>query len=377
MQDSRLGSQRTAARAFVLVAIAAVAVIATGAQISGCSKSSTTKPQGGGGLLYGALVTPKSPYDPFFTDAYLTLAVDQYQVGHIALSWGAIQKGDALFDWSSLDPHIQKAFPAGKKLSIAIEFIHGGEADVPAYRWPEFPGWEDPGLRRVLVSFLREMKSRFPNRDSLHTLGWLWLGEGPDRYAAAFPGDDSKMIAFYGVLADSARAIFPYARIGTIITPSLLGQTHGDALIRSLRDSLDVIGLSVLPEDEPALGSPRTAVETMAAQITTWADRPVAVLEAGYPTAAALGSDEAKQQEFAGILCQWLRGRPSTLELFCWSPLFDTNVALADSLAKRRFPAEADTAARADFARRIATMSLHRIDGTNKLGRGTWVESRP
>jgi hypothetical protein len=346
--------------------------------ITGCSKSSTTKPDGGTPLLYGALVTPKSPYDPTFTDAYLTLAVDQYQVGHIALSWGAIQKGDAIFDWSSLDPHVQKAYPARKKLSVAVEFIHGGESDVPAYRWSEFPGWEDSTLRRVLVSFLREMKGRFPHEDSLQTLGWLWLGEGPDRYAAAFPGDDAAMLAFYGAVADSARRIFPHARIGTIITPALLAETNGEALIRSLRDSLDVIGLSVFPEDEPTpLQTPQAALQTMIAEIAPWQSRAVAVLEAGYPSSTALGSDETKQQQFAALLGQWLAGRPSTLELFCWSPLFDTNALLADSLARRRFPAEGDTAARADFARRIATMSLHRIDGSNKLGRQTWVESRP
>lgn len=373
MHDRMIGIARSLVRSIVFVTVVVVASLA------GCSSSDTTKPGGVGALSYGALVNPKPPYDPFLTEAYRTLAVDHNQVGHLVLSWGSIQRGDSSFDWSFLDRHIQKAVPAEIKLSVAIELIHGGEADVPAYRWPDFPGWDDSTLQASFVGFLRAVERRFPERDStLHTLKWLWIGEGPDRFAAAFPGDDAAMLAFYDAVADSARRIFPHARIGTIITPAGLQETHGEPLVRQLRSSLDVIGLSVFPEDLPGgLQEPEEALQTMAAWITPWEDRPVAVLEAGYPSSGSLGSSEVKQTDFAGLLAAWLRSRPATLELFCWSPLFDMDADLADSLSFRRFPAAGDTTLRADFARRIASMSLHRIDGTNKPARQTWMEARP
>jgi len=316
--------------------------------------------------------------DPYLANAYQTLRVDGNEVGHVALSWSAIDVANGVRNWWPLDAHIQKAYAQGTKLSIAIEFIHGGEADLPAYRWGEFPGWDSTDLLDILTAFLGDMKGRFPRGDTVHTLAYLWLGEGPDRFAATNPGQDAEMLRFYGRLVAEARRTFPAAHIGTIVTPALIAQPQGGALVRALRDSLDILGLAVYPEDLPGgLPDPQIALERMADAIAPWQDGPFAVLEAGYPSSEALGSSLNRQSAFADLLADWLHRRPATLELFCWSPLSDPNGALADSLARRRFPLEADSSLRVDFARRIATMSLHNLDGSVKPARYDWVDRRP
>jgi hypothetical protein len=373
----REGHRRTSvARAVLLVTVAALLELPSG---GGCSRSkSPPRPEPGPQLLYGSLVTPVTQHDPYLDEAYRTLSIDGNDVAHFAISWGAVDRSNGVRDWLSLDQHIEKARLRGTKISLAFEFIHGGVADFPSYHYEYFPGWSDPDLLVILSGILREVKQRFPAGDSRHDLAYLWLGEGPDRFAIANPDGGEGMLAFYGALADSARRIFPYAKVGTIITPGMIGETQGEPLIRALEDSLDVLGLSVFPQAPPqGVAEPTAALQTMVADIAPWEGKPFAILEAGYPSAETLGSSEEKQTAFATLVAQWLKSRPATLELFCWSPLSDAGTVVIDSLAGRRFPRPEDGSEREDFARRIATMSMHRIDGSVKPALHEWVDRRP
>ena len=342
--------------------------------LAGCTEESgPTNPKPTDPPLYGALVTPRvsDEADPLLVDAYQALDVDGGQIGHLALSWAAVEQGATTRDWSRLDPHVEQARRRDMKLSVVVEFIHGGEGEAPAWRWPVFPDWDDPGLLAGLSSFLRELAFRADG-----TIAYLWLGEGPDRHAALYAGNDAQIEAFYAAIADSARAVFPTAAIGTMITPALLEQDGKEALVRTILESLDLIGLSLyVAKDGDSFPVPAAALEWMKQAIAPWQSGRFAVLEAGYPSGAAVGSSEETQAEFVTLVGSWLFDRPTTLELFCWSPGIDPSSELAPDLAIRRFPNDGD--AQGAFAEELRSMALRRLDGSPKLGRQAWIEARP
>jgi hypothetical protein len=340
----------------------------------GCTqKSGPTKPKPTDPPLYGALVVPKisSEVDPYLLDAYQALDVDGNQIGHIAISWADVERGPAARDWSAFDPNVEQARRHEMKLSVVVEFVHGGETEAPSWRWPVFPDWDDPDLRTGLAQFLRELAFRADG-----TIAYLWLGEGPDRTAALYGDSDVAIAAFYAAIADSARAAFPGAAIGTVVSPRLLAEDGREQFVRGILGGLDLIGICVSTEAAGAsLPTPEAALDAMRAAIAPWEGGRFAILEAGYPSGAALGSSEAAQAQFASLAGAWLHSRPSTMDLFSWAAIHDPSSDLADSLGLRRFPN--DSAARAAYAARLGSIGLRRLDGSPKPARQTWLDAHP
>ncbi len=339
-----------------------------------CGKdSSRPEPEPAVPLVYGALVTPRVSLeaDPLLVDGFQSLGADGYTVAHLAISWAQIEKGQGVRDWRTLDRFVRQARQRGMKLSVVVEFVHGGVVDLPAWRWSEFPGWDSPDLGFAMAGFLRELSVR-----SQGTIRYLWLGEGIDRYAAAHPDDEASLAAFVSMIGDSARVILPGSRIGTLVNPGSVDGMPRSSLIRSLRDSLGILGLWFDPAlDLSGTTDPAAAMARVKEGTALWSDGPLAVLELGYPSSGRFGSSEAGQAEFASLLSRWLRGRPPEMELLCWSPLHDAGPAVADSLALRRYPA--DGVGRELFASFLSCDGLRRMDGSPKPGRQRFFEERP
>jgi hypothetical protein len=323
--------------------------------------------------LLGALVTPRISYeiDPLLSDAYQSISGDDYQVAHTAVSWAEVVPEFTVRNWEGVDIHIEQARRRGIQLSLAVEFLRGGDVDLPRYVEDAGWAWDEPSLVWELSRFLRELKAR--SRD---TIGYLWLGEGPDRYVERYPEREDSLLSFYGVLADSARRIFPNARLGVLIAVPALDRTGRVDLIRALRDTLGSVALSVYPEELAGEGqTPEEALGELQSAIEVWRDGPFAIVESGYASGPDGGSVGDDQSAFAIILGDWLRGWPSSLEFFCWSPIHDAAADLADSLAARRYPE--DAVSREQYASILSSTSLRRLDGTRKPAREIFMEYRP
>ncbi len=362
-----MATQRRSAAPALLIPMLLVSLLSCGGD-DGPSRPDPLPP-----LEYGALVTPRASLesDPLLVDGYQNFGADGFTVAHLAISWAQVEKGPVVRDWRVLDLHVHHARQRGLKLSVVLEFIHGGRVEIPAWMGSEFPGWESQDLGWALARFLREMGVR-----SQGTIGYLWLGEGADRYAAADLDDDRAMVAFISMIGDSARAVFPTARIGTLVDPVTVVETGKETLVRALRDSLDLLGLcldSVVDPGEDV--DPATALARIGEGVAPWSDGPLAIIEIGYPSTAPFGSSEGEQAAFASLVAQWLTARPRELELFCWSPLHDAGPPLADSLALRRHPSDAQ--ARTVFAAMLSCSALRRFDGSPKPGRQRFFEERP
>ena len=340
----------------------------------GCTqKSGPTKPKPTDPPLYGARVVPRisADVDPYLLDAYQALDVDGNQIAHIAISWADVERGPVARDWSMLDPNVEQARRHKMKLSVVVEFVHGGETEAPSWRWPVFPEWEDPELRAELSRFLRELAFRADG-----TVAYLWLGEGPDRTAALYGDSDAAIAAFYAAIADSARAAFPGAAIGTVISPRLLAEDGKEQLVRGILESLDLIGICVSTESDGAsLPSPEATLDAIKAAVAPWDGGRFAILEAGYPSGGALGSSEAAQAHFASLAGAWLYSRPATMDLFSWAAIQDPSTDFADTLGIRRFPS--DPVARAAFTGRQVSIAMRRLDGSPKLARQSWLDAHP
>ena len=322
---------------------------------------------------FGALVTPRISYeiDPFLTDAYQSLSGDGYKIAHTAISWAEIAPAFSVRNWKEVDIHIDQARRRGIELSLVVEFLHGAEVDLPGYLEDLGWAWDEPTLVRELSRFLRELKERTKG-----TVGYLWLGEGPDRYLERYPDDEGLLLSFYGVLADSARRIFPDAELGVVVSAAEVNRTGRADFIRALRDTLGALAISAYPEELlEELPTAAEALVVLRQAIEPWKEGPFAVVEMGYPSFANGGSLDSEQSEFAGAVGDWLHDWPSTLAFFCWSPIHDAGAVLADSLAMRRYPD--DALSRERFSTILSTSSLRRLDGSRKPAREAFLEHRP
>ncbi|MBM3286403.1 MAG: hypothetical protein FJY88_03490 [Candidatus Eisenbacteria bacterium] len=350
--------------------VAAVCLLA----LSCSDDSDSLRPQPPGPLVYGSLLTPRVSMeaDHLLADAYQHLGADRFSVAHLSLSWSGVASGPVLRRWGAFASHVRRALEEGTTLSVVLEIVHGGEADIPEWFRPEFPGWEDQDLKWELVRFLRELARR-----SQGTVGYLWLGEGADRYAASHEDEAEALRLFLAEIADSTRQIFPGAKVGTLITPSIVSENGQADFVRSLRGSLDLLGLSVFAADTVGGDAdPGRSVAEVTAAIAPWSDRPFAILETGFPSTGLFGATEEQDQAaFASAIATWLRQRPGTLSLFCWAPLHDANSELSDSLARRRYPG--DPAEQARFRALMGASGLRRNDGSMKPSRQIFYDERP
>ncbi len=341
---------------------------------TGCEDNSgPTKPEEPEPPLYGALVTPVRSYgaDPLLARAYQSLTGDRYDVAHAAVSWAEIATGRESRNWQPLDLHVRRAIVSQLKLSIVLEFLHGGEVEVPEY--VEFMGWswDEPQILWELARFLREFAMHAQG-----TVDYLWLGEGPDRYVTRYPEFRMAVSSFYAVLADSAKQIFPEAKLGILVSAPQLAETGQSDFVRALRDTLGMIALSVYPEElDPDHLEPSAALTLIRDSIEPWTDAPFAIVETGYSSEATPGNAGGSQSDFVTIFGKWLHQRPETLELLCWSPVHDAGSDLADRLAERRYPVNIE--ARERYAAILTTNSLRRLDGSRKPAREVFLEVRP
>ncbi|MDM7917318.1 MAG: hypothetical protein QUU85_18925, partial [Candidatus Eisenbacteria bacterium] len=194
--------------------------------------------------IYGELITPVYSYerDPVLSDAYQALKVDGNQVAHFAISWSQVEPSDepAERDWSSFDIHVRQAREKDVALSMVLQIVQGDSVDVPA--WIGFSGFGDATLRAQLAQFFRQAGLRAYGR-----LDWVWLGEGFDRYLSAHPEEEEAVSRFLGAMTDSLHRSVPDVTVGIAISPASLEKSGKQAWARAVRDSLDLVGLSVFP----------------------------------------------------------------------------------------------------------------------------------
>lgn len=320
-------------------------------------------------LVYATFVTPRGgpERDPLLADAYQHVGADGYQVASLWLLWSDVAVGPVLRDWTPLNLHVQRAHQKGIRLSIVLDLYPGGDPDFPRYRWPLFPGYENPDLYHELALFLAELAGRGGD-----DIAYLWLGQEPERYLDLYPDDGGTFAAFFAAVADTARALFPDATIGIALDPVAASSTGAHReFTDALRTQVDMTGLVFAPD---VIGAPEPALAAMTGAAGRYLDRPASILEIGYPSSGG-ATDEAAQDRFMGLFLAWMRSRPSTLEMVCWMPLHDVSSALADSLARQRRPFDEDERAR--YAAALATHGMRRLDGTPKASRQTFVEDRP
>lgn len=352
-----------------------------GCLMLGCSSDSngpTPPPETVEPTIYGALITPRVSYeaDPNLTDAYQSLTGDGYRVAHASIRWSEIvpDLNRDFRDWNSFDRHVRNARQSVVGLSLVFELFHGGEVDLP--EWIEFQGWtwdlnDDPTFFFTLTRFLREIEV-----GSKGTIDFLWIGEGIDRYVERYPEQEDLLFPFFEELADSLEVIFPNVRLGIMASPVLTAENGRTEYLRSYRDLLGGIALSVFPEElVGTLPTPEEAVEAIEEAVETWTDGPFAIVETGYPSLEMSGSSDQLQSAYVSSVASWLRRRPESLELFCWAPIHDANADLAATLASLRYPRESE--ARDRFARILQSSSMRRLDGSRKPSREIFLQERP
>lgn len=180
------------------------------------------------------------------------------------------------------------------------------------------------------------------------------LGDDPAKHAA--------FAAFVGRAAAHAHAVRPGLKVGFTVTADGI-EARGPRLAAAWAAS-DVIGLTYLPVDAAARARSPLEVAADLDRIVAAAPpgKPIFVREAGFPTAAACGGDEATQAAFVSALFGAWDRHAARIPLVILRELGDAPPEAVTALAARHGRSDAP------FLAFLGSLGLRSADGRTKQG---------
>jgi hypothetical protein len=203
------------------------------------------------------------------------------------------------------------------KLSLVISVIDTNARRLPA-DLADAP-FDDPVVIERFKGLLDYVFSQIPDLD----LTSLAIGNEIDGYLGADPSLWRQYQTFYKAASAHARARRPGLPIGTkAMFAGLTG--HAREYLQQLNRSSDVIMVTYYPLDDGfTVRDPSVVAADLQALTAAYPDRPIYVLEAGYPSSADCGSSEAKQAAFVRQLFKAWDAHASQIRLLFFTWLTD------------------------------------------------------
>ena len=275
------------------------------------------------------------------------------QVTSLSLSWDDIEISPGVYepdpDFLTIAnlyyPQVDTALNLGvHPLDTAVDRRPADLQDKP---------FDDPEVIQRYKLLLDYVFSQIPDLE----LESLAIGNEIDGVLGGDPAAWQAYGRFFEVAAAHARSLRPEVDIGTKIMYAGL-MSNAMPVIRPLHDSSDVVMATYYPLN-PDFGvrPPEVVIEDLAALVAAYPEKPILLLEVGYPSSPLLESSEAKQAEFIRHLFEAWDNHPDAIRLISITWLTDTS---EDSLA-----VYADYYGLADenFIAFLATLGLRNRDG--------------
>jgi len=203
------------------------------------------------------------------------------------------------------------------KLSLVISVIDTNNKRLPA-DLADAP-FDDPAVIGRFKGLLDYVFSQIPDLE----ITSLAIGNEIDGYLGADPSLWRQYQTFYEAASAHARAMRPDLPVGTKATfAGLTG--YARERLQELNRSSDVIMVTYYPlNDDFTVKDPSVVAADFEALIAVYPDRPIYVLEAGYPSSADCGSSEPKQAAFVRQLFRAWDAHASQIQLLFFTWLTD------------------------------------------------------
>ena len=271
----------------------------------------------------------------------------------IAHTWAELEPEAGRFNLKPLTDSLDYTVRRGLQPFICLQVINTTRREVPADLADV--AFDDERMIERFAAFLEALSKHAAGR-----VAYLSIGNEVEVYLDRHAGEWQRYERFYGRAAATARRLLPGVKIG--VTGMLEGLRRGAGeRLRKLQQTSDVVILTYYPLDGFDMRAPSTVAADFALMLEFAGDKPLLLQEVGYSSAAANGSDEARQAAFhLAALAEW-RKAGARIPLYNLFLLHDLDAAACGKLARYYELAHAPA-----FEALLCNLGLRRTDGTPK-----------
>jgi hypothetical protein len=265
--------------------------------------------------------------------------------------WSEAETSPGVFDLSYFDAFVRlnSSYNLGYTLDVSTP-LGLGAVDLPADL--AFSSFGDPALMARYDAYVSAVLTRLSGASHviLHT-----------ETAGPYFGNDEKRADFLAYCdlvahaADHVRAVLPGVKVGVYGT-----KNESPGILSCLNRATDFFGISYIADrgdDEH-----RARLAELAGLS---GGKPIALFEAGVPTAARLGGSESRQVDFVRLLFEFAAQQGESLLLLSYFQYIDEDPALTRQYVPILFAAY-DPEQQEDFIAFFTSLGLLRTDGSPK-----------
>ena len=249
-------------------------------------------------LLSIDLTLPES--DDF--EAAFALAVDSgMQVTSLPVAWENLEPERGVYDGELLSIANLFYSATGTPLNVDIKIIDTNNLVVPGYL--QGVAFDDPLMAPRFRRLLNFVRRQLRDVDVL----FLGIGNEVDAYLADPVGWEAYRV-FFEAVAPRARKLFPKALVG--VPAQFSGLTGGARReLMDLNSTADAVFVTYYPlEPDFTVRPVWTVRRDFNRMVALYPDKPIAFVEAGYPSGALNRSSKQKQKRFVErIFAAWDR----------------------------------------------------------------------
>lgn len=297
-------------------------------------------------------------------DTISGVPVGVLSVGYVR--WSEGETSDGVYDWSDFDALRARLDVEGSDLPLALDvgapIGFDAELDLP----PDlaFAGFDDEEIARRWSAYLLSSLEVLPGRTS-----WITIHtEGVLEYFDAHPDEQP---AFCDLLADgiaSLKSAAPDIAVGAYWRY----ENDDDDLFACVNRATDFVAVATIlnpPQDELA-----DFPEVVEHYLDLAGDKPLGLVEIGWPSSAGVGSSDAAQVAFVEQLGAVLSAHADRIAFASYYSLYDEDRAVMEQVALELF-GDLESEAAQSFLAWITTLGLHREDGSAKPGWDAFIAS--
>jgi hypothetical protein len=323
-----------------------------------------------------AMVVTPADDDPLegFYPAYRMVKETGVQVIHTYLNWGEIEQEPGVYTWDWQDYALGLPHAEGFEISLVINVIHttvrGGIPEDIA-RLP----FDDPKFIQRFTTFILVLLDRYPGY-----FQYLSIGNEVNDYFVDHRDEVEAYRTFFLAVKKTIAATHPDVSVAMTFAYHDAERQGGLDLVEELNIG-DFLPVTLYLYDDlfRFTRRPEELADYFPRLVAQAGDKPLALVEMGWNTAASLDGTQADQAAFVRQALQQLAAHQEDIAYMTWFNLHDSTPENCETAALTFIPHRPDLAEdqvfMTDFVDFLCYLGLREHDGTPKQAWGAWLEA--
>ena len=322
-----------------------------------------------------AMVVNPAEDDPVegFYPAYRQVKETGVQVIHTYISWSEIEQAPGEYTWSWQDFALGLPHAEGFELSLVVNVIHTTVRGGIPEDISELP-FDDPEFIRRFTDFIMALLDRYPGY-----FRYLSIGNEVNDYFIEHRDEVEAYRTFFLAVKNAIAATHPDISVAMTFAYHDAERQNGLDLIEQLNVG-DFLPLTLyLYEDLFRFTrNPEELADYFPQMVAVAGDKPLALVEMGWSTAASLDGTQADQAAFVEQAFDQLAEHQADIAYMTWFNLHDSTLENCETAALTFIPHRPDLAEdevfMTDFVEFLCYLGLRENDGEPKQAWSVWLE---